>query len=103
MAKSSQTTSRPTLIAMSPAAGKISPGIMVLSDRSVNGDELCAVGKGGLDLHVVNDLGDALHDGVARHDMGAGLHQVGDGAAVARALHDEVADQGDGLGMVELD
>jgi hypothetical protein len=35
--------------------------------------------------------------------MGAGLHQVGDGAAVARALDDEVGDERDRLGIVELD
>ena len=34
---------------------------------------------------------------------GAGLHQVGDGAAVAGALDDEVGDQRDRLGIVELD
>ena len=36
-------------------------------------------------------------------DVRAGLHQLGDGAAVARALDDEVGDQRDRLGMVELD
>ena len=40
---------------------------------------------------------------VARDDVGAGLHQVGDGAAVAGALDDEVGDERDRLGVVELD
>ena len=39
----------------------------------------------------------------AGDDLGAGLHQFGDGAAVARALDDEIGDERDRLGMVELD
>jgi hypothetical protein len=35
-------------------------------------------------------------------DSGAEAHEVGDGAAVAGALHDLVADDGDRLGIVEL-
>ena len=35
--------------------------------------------------------------------MRARLHQFGDGAPVARALDDEIGDQRDGFGMIELD
>jgi len=72
-------------------------------DRVVHGDQLGAVGEGRFDLDRVDHLGDAVHQLVAGQDVGAGLHQVGDAAPVARALDDEVADQGDGLGMVQLD
>ena len=46
-------------------------------------DELGAVGEGRLDLDVVDHLGDALHALLRGDDVGAGLHQVGDAAAVA--------------------
>src|SRR3546814_3772649 len=35
--------------------------------------------------------------------MRAGVHQVGDGSPIARALDHEIADERDRLGMVELD
>ena len=63
------------------------------ADRVVHGDQLGAVGKGRLDLNVVDHLGDAVHDLGARDHMGAGFHQVGDAAAVARAFQDEIGDQ----------
>ena len=69
----------------------------------MHGDKLGAIGKGRLDLDVVDHLGDALHDLVAGDDVGAGFHEVGDGAAVARALDDEVGDQRDGFRVVEPD
>ena len=72
------------------------------TDRLVDGDELGAVGKGGLDLDVVDHLGDPFHHLVAADDMRAGLHQLGDRAAVAGAFDDEVGDQRDRFGMVEL-
>ncbi len=66
-------------------------------------DELGPVRESRLDLNVVDEGGDAVHDLVGPHHMGAGLHQVGDRSAVARALDDEVGDQRDGLGIVQLD
>ncbi len=39
----------------------------------------------------------------AGEERGAEAHELGDGAAVARALHDLVGDDGDGLGVVELE
>ena len=76
---------------------------MLRPDRLVDGDELGAVGEGGLDLHIVDHLGDAVHHLIAGDHVGTGLHQVGDAAPVARALDDEIGDQCDRFGMVELD
>ena len=45
------------------------------ADRVVDGDELGAVGKGRLDLDVVDHLGDALHHLIARQHMRARLHE----------------------------
>src|SRR5438105_8544408 len=69
----------------------------------MHGDKLGAVGKRRLDLNVVDHLRDAVHALRAGDDLRAGLHKFGDGAAVARALDDEVGDDGDRLGVVELD
>ena len=73
------------------------------SDGLVDGDELGAVGKGGFDLDVGDHFGNSGHDLVSGDDVGAGFHEVGDGAAVAGAFNDEVGDEGDGFGVVELD
>ena len=69
----------------------------------MDGDEFGAVGEGGLDLDLVDHLGDAFHDLVAREECGAEAHEIGDGTAVAGAFHDLVGDDGDGLGIVELE
>ena len=69
----------------------------------VDGDELGAVGEGGFDLDLVDHFGDAVHDVVALEDGGAVAHEGGDGFAVAGAFHDLVGDDGDGLGVVELE
>ena len=75
---------------------------VLLSGSGMDGDELGAVGEGRLDLDLLDDVGDAFHHLLAPQHVGAGLHQVGDRAAVARAFDDEVGDQRDRLGMVEL-
>src|SRR5947209_2720031 len=73
-------------------------GVFLSADRVVNGNELGPVGERGFDLDLGYHLGDAvLHLGAAQHP-GAVLHQGGDAAAVARALHDEVRDQRHRLG-----
>ena len=69
----------------------------------MDGDELGAVGKGRLDLNVVDHRGDPIHHLVGGDDMRAGLHEFGDRASVARALDHEIGDQRDRLRMVELD
>ena len=71
-------------------------------DRVVDGDELGAVRERGLDLDVVEHLGDALHDVVAGENLAAADHQLGHRAAVAGTLEEVVGDHRDGLGMVEL-
>jgi hypothetical protein len=71
--------------------------------RLVHGDELCPVRKRRLDLDVVDHLGMPVHHLRAGEHLRAGLHQIGDGAAVARALDDEIGNDGDRFGMVELD
>ena len=69
----------------------------------VDGDQLGAVGKGRLDLDGFDHLRDAGHALVGGDDVGTRLHQVGDRSTVARALDHEIGDQGDGLGVVQLD
>jgi len=65
------------------------------SDRLVHGDELGAVRKGRFDLNVMDHFGNARHHLSTGQNLGTGLHQVGHGAAVARALDDEIGDDGD--------
>src|SRR5258706_2487752 len=94
---------RPWLISMSPLATLISPGIMASDDGVVDGDELGAVGESRLDLDLGDHFGDALHDVGAREERGAEAHQLGDALAVARALEERRGDEGDRLGVVELE
>src|SRR3954470_3934258 len=72
-------------------------------DRLMHGDEFGAIRERRFDLDVVDHFWDAIHHLRAGNHLRARLHQFGDGAAVARALDDEVGDDGDRLGMVELD
>ena len=44
----------------------------------MDGDELGAIWKCRFHLHVMDHLGDALHDLVAGEDFGTCGHQVGD-------------------------
>src|SRR4029434_4485436 len=73
------------------------------SDWVVNGDKLCAVGEGRLNLHLVDHLGHSFHHIFASKDRGAVAHQVCDATPVPRAFHDLVGDDGDGLGVVQLE
>src|SRR5215470_2440555 len=96
---------RPALSSISPSRMNSSPGIIGprLPDRLVHGDELGPVRKRGLDLDVVDHLGDAGHHLRPRQHVGARLHQLGHGLAVARPFDDEVGDQRHRLRMIELD
>ena len=67
----------------------------------MDGDELGAVREGGLDLDVVEHLGDALHDVVATEHLATADHQLGHGAPVAGTLEQVVGDHRDGLGVVQ--
>src|SRR3984893_5124326 len=79
------------------------PGMTTSSDRLMHGHKLGAVGKRRFDLDVVDHLGDPIHALRTGDDLRAGLHQFGHGAAVARALDDEIGNDRDGFRMVELD
>src|SRR5688572_18937975 len=68
----------------------------------VNGDQLGAIGKGGFHLDVVDHLGNALHDLVAGDERGAVAHEFGHGLAVAGTFENLGGDQGDDLGVVQL-
>ena len=72
------------------------------ADRFVHGHQLGAVGKGRLDLDVVDHLGDAFHHLIAGDDMRAGFHQVCDGASVAGTLDDIICNQRNGFRVVQL-
>ena len=73
------------------------------TDGLVHSDELCAVRKCGFHLNVVDHVGDAVHHLISGDDMRACFHEFGDGAAIACAFHDEIADERDRFGIVELD
>src|SRR5262245_52282394 len=96
---------RPALSSISPSLMNISPGIMRASSsyRFVHGDKLGSIRECRFHLHVVDHLGNAVHHLCAGDDVGAGFHQLGDGAAIARTFQDEVGDERDRLWMVELD
>src|SRR5258705_4661742 len=69
----------------------------------MHGDKLGAVGKGRFHLNIVDHFRNPRHHLRPGQHLRAGLHQIGHGAAVARALDDEIGNDGDGFGMVELD
>ena len=69
----------------------------------MHGDELGAIGKGRLDLDVVDHFGDPLHHHVGCDDMRARFHEVSNAAPVARTLHHEIGDERDGFRVVQLD
>ena len=68
----------------------------------MDGDQFGTVGEGGFNLNVVDHLGDTVHDLVAADDRCSVAHQIGDRGAVTRAFDDKVADQRDGLRVVEF-
>src|SRR5271166_3451304 len=99
------TVRRSAFNSVSPAAANNSPGITDVSlsnDRMMDGHELGAVRKCGLDLDFGDHLGYTLQDLRPRDDLGPVTHQFRDRLAVARALEDGARYQGDGLGVVEL-
>ena len=71
--------------------------------RLMHGDEFCAVGEGGLHLHIVNHFSDAIHHLISAHYMCACLHQLRNALSIARAFNDKVRDEGDGFRIVQLD
>src|SRR5215470_10418216 len=79
-------------------------GLVLLGSAnwSMNGDEFGAVGECRFHLHRVDHLRDAFHDLLAVQDLAALRHELGNRLAVARALRDEIRDQRDTLGVIEL-
>ncbi len=77
--------------------------LLARPDRIVDRDQLGAVRKGPLHLNHRRHRRDTRHDVVGGEQLGAEGDQVCDRASVAGALEDFVADQGDRLGVVELD
>ena len=69
----------------------------------VNGDKFGAIGKRRLDLHGMDHFGDTGHTLTFGYDVRARFHQIGDRAAIARAFHHKIGDQGDGFGVVQFD
>src|SRR6185369_8230249 len=95
----------PALSSISPSLMKSSPGITCLSspDWIVHGHKLRAVGKCRFDLDVVNHLGDAIHHLCTCENLRTGVHEIGDGAAIARAFENEIRDQRNRFGMIQFD
>jgi len=69
----------------------------------VQGYELRPVRERRLDLHLVDDVGHALHDVSPSQDLAPRVHELGDRSAVARALVDVRREQCDRFGVVESD
>src|SRR3954453_4045499 len=93
---------RPVLSSISPSLMKYSPGIMRSPYRLLHRHELRPVRERRLDLPVVNHLRDSVHHLRAGKYLRAGLHELGNRLAVARAFQNEIADQRDRLGVIEL-
>lgn len=72
-------------------------------NRMMNGNELRSVWESGLDLHLVNHFGDAIHDIAAAQQGGTKAHELRDAFAVAGAFEDLEGNDGDRLWIVELE
>src|SRR5215468_9024693 len=98
---------RPAFASMSPSSSKYSPGIMRAlrssSNWVMNRHQLRSVGERALDLHLLQHLGNALHHVGTSQDRDAERHQVGHTAPVANALEHLGGDQGERLGVVQLE
>ena len=63
---------------------------------------LSTVREGRLDLHLAHHVGHARHDLFAGKYRGPVAHEIRHAAPIARALEQRRADEGHGLGIVEL-
>jgi hypothetical protein len=72
---------------------------LIERDRVMHGHELRPVGERPLDLHLVNHLGDAIHDLRAPEDSPPDIHQVGDTFSVANQLEELRREERDGFGV----
>ncbi len=68
----------------------------------MDGDELRPVREGAFNLHLVHQVGDAVHHVGAPEKLPAQVHQLGDRAPVADELENLRRDQRDRLRMIEL-
>src|SRR5215471_18785909 len=69
----------------------------------VYGDELCPIGKRGFHFDLTDHLRNAFHHLVAGENLPARGHELRDGLFITRSLEDEIADERDAFGIVELD
>lgn len=67
-----------------------------------NGDQLGPIGKGGLDLNVVDHLRDAFHALIAGDDVGSGLHHIRNRTSIACPFNNGVSNKGDSFGIIQL-
>ena len=75
----------------------------ITCDRRANGDQFGAVRERAFDMHLADDIGHARLNLAAAKQFAADLHQFGHRMpAVADQLEDHRRNQGDGLGIVEL-
>src|SRR5262249_29631240 len=72
-------------------------------DWIVYGDELCPIGERGFHFDFTNHLRNAFHDLVSGENLPACAHELRDGPFITRSLQDEIADERDAFGIVELD
>src|SRR5215813_1245613 len=83
--------------------GSIHRMVDTSADWTVYGDELCPIGERGFHFDLTNHLRNAFHDLVAGQNLPARGHELGDGLFITRSLQDEIADERNAFGIVELD
>ena len=74
-----------------------------LDDGLMHRNQLGAVGEAGFHLDIGDHLGDAVHYVGAGQHAAAFAHELRNRFAIARAFHNGGANQGHGLGIVELE
>ena len=83
-----------------PAAGKISPGIILCppfpcgssANRVVKANEFRTIRERCFHLHFMDHFRDAFHHLIAVQNFAAFGREVSDRLAVARSLHDEICE-----------
>jgi hypothetical protein len=65
--------------------------------------QLGAIGEGGLDLHLVDQLSNAVHNIGACKNGGTVTHDLGHAFAITGRFHDLGGDDGHGFGVIELE
>src|SRR5687768_6717881 len=89
---------------MGASSSRYSPGIMTSSTNGmVHGHELRAIRKRRFHLDFVNHLRYAIHDVGVGEDLPARAHELGHASPIACPFEKLAGDQGDCLGIVELE